>query len=168
MPEIIHVHAATISTCKSCLSHITIYLSHVSSIQLFIWLIYSMTVAALEWIVLCSLIAAIAAKVWQAAALCGMHGGMAFHRNCQLLPHVWHTENRQIAPILSTEEKAVLFGRICYLEGYYHWDTQIWSEMKFTGLVLFWGLLFTGFSVFASAAGAGDFVRKFHYDKLGF
>jgi hypothetical protein len=37
---------------------------------------------------LCSLIAAIAAKVLQAAALCGMHGGMAFHRNCQLLPHV--------------------------------------------------------------------------------
>jgi hypothetical protein len=69
-----------------------------------------MTVAALEGIVLCSLIAAIAAKVWQAAVLCGMHGGTAFHRNCQLLPHVWHTENRQIAPILSTEEKAVLFG----------------------------------------------------------
>jgi hypothetical protein len=94
------------------------YANHVSHIWLFIWLTYSMTVATLEWIVLCSLIAAIAAKVWQATALCGMHGGTAFRRNYPLLPHVWHTENLQIAPILSTEVKTVLFGGICYLEGY--------------------------------------------------
>jgi hypothetical protein len=47
--------------------------------------------------------------------------------------------NMRIAPILGTEEKAMLVAGMCYLEGHYHRETQIRSQM--TGLVLFRGVL---------------------------
>jgi hypothetical protein len=54
--------------------------------------------------------------------------------------NVYAVEMR-IAPVLGTEEKAVLFAGMCNLEGHYHRETQIWSQNNdmflFTGLVLF-------------------------------